>query len=76
MPKGQTFRVKTVSGNEVTVEMGGSERRYLLNPFARGHEGHGPVQAGDVLVAVSDSTPGDSTLVTAPCGCRVLLRPP
>ncbi len=59
----------------VVVNRDGTDRRYLLDPFERSHEGHAAVKPGDVLVAVTDTTPGGSTLVQAPCGCSALLRP-
>lgn len=73
MITGQTLRITSVDGNTVTFEAGGSECRYILEPFLRGHEAHAPVKPGDVLAAIRNSTPGDSTLVQAPCGCQALL---
>jgi hypothetical protein len=75
MLAGQNFKVKSIKNDVVTFDFDGRECSYILNPFELSHEGHDPVKVGDVLSAAKDSTPGDSTLVQARCGCRALLRP-
>ena len=44
-----------------------------LGPALPGHMTHDRLRAGDRLVAAAISAPNGDTLVTAPCGCSLLL---
>jgi len=63
MHRGQTLRVEAITETHVTFN---GDRNYELTPATRGHDAHGPLKVGDVVVVAQDSAPNGDMLVTLP----------
>ena len=70
MHRGQTLRVEAITETRVTFN---GDRNYELTPATRGHDAHGPLKVGDVVVVAQDSAPNGDMLVTLPCRCQLLV---
>jgi hypothetical protein len=68
MHRGQTLRVEAITETRV---MFNGDRYYELTPAIRGHDAHGPLKVGDVVVVAQDSAPNGDMLVALPCRCQV-----
>lgn len=74
MRRGEQLVAVTVAALAVVIVRNGSEQRFSVGPFTRGHEAHRRLRAGDTLVVVTDTRANGQTEVELPdCGCRAMI---
>jgi hypothetical protein len=72
--RGDALIVEGVAGGVlVTRDAGGEVHRLQVGPVPASHVDHAVPAAGDRLSVMRDAAPNGDTLVSAPCGCSILL---
>jgi hypothetical protein len=74
MHRGDRLVAVIVTSLSVIIERDGTQQRFSLGPFSRGHEAHPRLRAGDTLVVVTETRTNGHTEVEVPeCGCRAMI---
>jgi hypothetical protein len=72
--RGDVLTIESVSGAALVARARtGQVYRLRAEPTGGRHVDHREPRPGDRLVVERDSAPNGDTLVTAPCGCAILL---